>query len=423
MQANPSVLEAALEYERLGFSVIPVQSIVNGHCTCRKQDCQSPGKHPVGSWKQYQIRRRTADDVRDCWLRLPFANVGIVTGAISNLIVLDIDDMTALDGFPELQLAVDAQTGPAATTGRTTGGRHLYYRHPGEPLGNFARKLQGIDGRADGGFVVAAPSIHASGRSYAWEQGRSCATLLTEAPPEVLGLFQKTITAQVKARPFKPGTPYGQTALGEELARVAGAAEGGRNHALNSAAFSLEQLCQTGHLDRGEVEGQLMAAAGVAGLKDSEAQATIRSGRNGAVSKPRSVAASGGSVEATVFEANFQALDLWPIQNNPLAPPEFPAHVLGSTWSEWVRGNAASAGAPPAYVGLALLVAAAGLIGNARRVTHGAWEEPAILWGMMVGDPSTGKTPALRPVDKLASIFDRDIAVTYPAAKAAHEAK
>lgn len=131
---------------------------------------------------------------------------------------------------------------------------------------------------------------------------------------------------------------------------------------------------------------------------------------------PSSTAPQGAS-------ADFQALDLWPVLHTAIAPPEFPRHVLGPLWADWVAGKAGAAGAPISYVAICLLVGAATLIGNARRVTHGEWREPAILWGMMVGNPSSGKTPALRPVQSLLNIFDRDIAAGYPAAKAAHQAK
>ena len=122
-------------------------------------------------------------------------------------------------------------------------------------------------------------------------------------------------------------------------------------------------------------------------------------------------------------EVAFLPLDLWPVQNVPIAPPEFPAYVLGKLWANWVQGSAASAGAPVSYVGISLLVGAAALIGNARRVSHGSWIEPPILWAMMVGDPSTGKTPALRPVQAILTTFDRDISAGFPAEKTAFMAK
>ena len=46
-------------------------------------------------------------------------------------------------------------------------------RHPGFEIRNSVNKKLDIDIRADGGFAVAPPSIHGSGRQYKWEQGFS----------------------------------------------------------------------------------------------------------------------------------------------------------------------------------------------------------------------------------------------------------
>jgi hypothetical protein len=49
--AQPLCLEAALDYAKRGFSVIMLHGIIDGHCTCGKPDCTSPGEHPIDSWK------------------------------------------------------------------------------------------------------------------------------------------------------------------------------------------------------------------------------------------------------------------------------------------------------------------------------------------------------------------------------------
>lgn len=82
-------------------------------------------------------------------------------------------------------------------------------------------------------------------------------------------------------------TPYGQRALNQELNRVANAPEGTRNHTLNSAAFSLAQLVQTGHLNETETHQALHAAARTAGLPPTEIDATLASAGRAAPAKPR----------------------------------------------------------------------------------------------------------------------------------------
>lgn len=163
---NP-LLAAALEYEGMGFSVIPAFGIgSNGQCSCRKADCKSPGKHAVLNWKAYQKNRATVAQIREWWTRWPEANVAIITGAVSNLIVLDIDG-------PDGEAAIAHYDIPATAVVTTGKGKHLYFRHPGGDCRNFAAKagktiLPSVDFRGDGGYVIAPPSTHLSKRVYAW---------------------------------------------------------------------------------------------------------------------------------------------------------------------------------------------------------------------------------------------------------------
>ena len=89
---------------------------------------------------------------------------------------------------------------------------------------------------------------------------------------------------------------------------------------------------------------------------------------------------------------------------NPVRPPApvMPdAHFdwIFGPWAGWLRTAAAAKGAPLDYVALGLLTTASALIGNARWPAPFAdWDEPPILWGMLVGDPSAGKSPALDAV-------------------------
>ena len=150
------MLEAALEYSGRGISVIPIP----------------PGaKIPGISWKQFQETRADENQIRAWWQRWPNSNIGIVTGAISNLVVLDCDAAEGLEiieqngGLPV--------TAVALTSFDETGfrKRHYYFQHPGERLKNFVKKLPGLDFRGDSGYVLAPPSLHPSGARYEWAQG------------------------------------------------------------------------------------------------------------------------------------------------------------------------------------------------------------------------------------------------------------
>lgn len=79
------------------------------------------------------------------------------------------------------------------------------------------------------------------------------------------------------------------------------------------------------------------------------------------------------------------------------AAPELPLEkVFGSVWARWIAEAADAKGAPPDYIAAAVLAVAGSLIGNARWVSPwNGWAEPPILWVVLIGAPSAGKSPAL----------------------------
>lgn len=152
--SSVSVKSAALAYLARGWSVIPMRS---------------RSKQPMVRWEPYQHRLATPEEIEDWFRRWPDANVGIVTGRISGLIVLDVDPRhfgdDSLYGFERvygpLPDTVEAITG--------SGGRHIYFAYPGRKVRNIVGLAPGLDIRGDGGVIVAPPSIHPSGRQYEWE--------------------------------------------------------------------------------------------------------------------------------------------------------------------------------------------------------------------------------------------------------------
>lgn len=90
----PSVtLEAALDYEARGWAVFPIWWAHNGGCSRDERGCKDPAKHPLGKLVPNGLKNATTDEstIRQWWGRFPRANVGIVTGARSGLVVIDID--------------------------------------------------------------------------------------------------------------------------------------------------------------------------------------------------------------------------------------------------------------------------------------------------------------------------------------------
>jgi len=171
MQNLNTKLENALLLRDLNWSVIPVDS----------------SKKPLVKWEEYQKRIATVDEINVWFNQWPDANIGIVTGSISKLIVVDIDPRHG--GTNEL--FKDYKT-PCSQTGG--GGWHYYFTSE-TFITNRAGVLPGIDIRGEGGYVIAPPSIHSSGDSYKWLISPQDASLL-EFPHWI---FQATEKKQDKS--------------------------------------------------------------------------------------------------------------------------------------------------------------------------------------------------------------------------------
>lgn len=193
------MLSAALSYARRGWHVFPLYEPRAGQCTCpRGASCPSPGKHPRISGG---LKDATTDEsvIIAWWQRWPAANVGIRTGAVSGINVVDVDirhlgDETIADlekASGSLPLTVEAFTG---------NGSHQYYRYDEKWRTGSNILGQGLDIRSDGAYVVAPPSLHESGREYCWN---------VDAHPDDVALasapaWMRTLARPVKADPASP---------------------------------------------------------------------------------------------------------------------------------------------------------------------------------------------------------------------------
>lgn len=146
-------LDWARWYVGLGLSVIPIPA----------PDDRHDGKVPVIAWREFQSRRASEDEIRVWFGGVPM-NVAIVTGAVSGVVVVDLDSPEAVHWWTRRRPFSPWQT-------RTGRGYHVFYRHPGVPVRNRARLDVGgarlaLDVRGDGGYVIAPGSLHASGATY-----------------------------------------------------------------------------------------------------------------------------------------------------------------------------------------------------------------------------------------------------------------
>jgi hypothetical protein len=175
-QATPALGAAALYYARTyGWAVFPLHSPRNnGRCSCHRPDCGNVGKHPR---TEHGVDDATTDpaQIERWWAMHPDANIGIAMGRRSGVAALDIDPRNG--GEDGLDTLVDTHGRlPETVQSRTGGGGdHYLFAYPADlpPDVTFrsgkVADVSGVDFKADGGYIVAPPSVHASGRPYAWE--------------------------------------------------------------------------------------------------------------------------------------------------------------------------------------------------------------------------------------------------------------
>jgi hypothetical protein len=220
-------------------------------------------------------------------------NIAIRTGLASGAWVLDVDHRHG--GFASLD-ALEQQHGRLPPTRRckTANGVHLWWRATGGPIQcSESRVGEGLDVKADGGYVMAPPSVHPDGPIYAWDNDESLAT----APDWLIKLTRKPAPAPFKLPPRTHNGPpgaYGAAALQREIEALANTPKRQRNIALNKASFCLHQLVAGGELDGADVERELLAAADANGLMADpddgprKVLATIRSGMRAGLQHRRS---------------------------------------------------------------------------------------------------------------------------------------
>lgn len=196
---------SALQYAGVGWAVLPVHGIINSACTCGRRDCHSPGKHPR---TKHGVQDATTDlnIVIEWWTKWPNSNIGVATGKVSGLLVVDIDPRNGGDDTFDSLVEEHGQfpdTVEALTGG---GGRHLLYRYPteGRPISGTVLD-DGIDIKSNGGFIVATPSRHISGSGYEWELSSHPSDTEVVPPPEWLveELRNPLLTAKSRAETGK----------------------------------------------------------------------------------------------------------------------------------------------------------------------------------------------------------------------------
>lgn len=166
------MIDAALELAERGLAVFP---------------CRERGKMPLTS-DGFHAASRDPEQIRMWWAKWPSANIGVACGA-SNLVVLDVDPRHDGDeSLAVLRAALGEGLTETVTVLTGGGGQHLYFRAPTAIVkdNNTGALGPGLDVKSAGGYVIAAPSVHESGREYAWEVGYGLGEVALQVLPDAI---------------------------------------------------------------------------------------------------------------------------------------------------------------------------------------------------------------------------------------------
>lgn len=287
--ADTTKLDAALAYAGRGWPVFPLRGKI-------------PAIPAADGGRGCLDATVDPEEIRSWWQRYRNANVGIATGNVSGFWVLDIDGEQGEEALAELEHRHEAL--PHTIEALTGKGRHVLFIYTGEPIKNCAGFLPGLDTRATGGYIVAAPSYHKErDRWYSWD--------VDHHPDDVaLATAPNWLTALVKNNPPEAGittiedahepSPYAVQAAEDMEAYVAAAiiselgllADAGpdshrRNNQLNLSAFAIATLVGAEAVPEEWARDKLESAALQIGLPIIEIRRTIASAFRAGLAAPR----------------------------------------------------------------------------------------------------------------------------------------
>jgi hypothetical protein len=376
-----SCLDAALRLVEQGWAVLPLHGIAGGKCTCGKLDCTSPGKHPRTA---HGVKDATTDEaqIRTWWDQWSDANVGIATGKVSSLVVVDVDGHEGEASLQKLGLALPSTL--EVTTGR---GRHLYFKAPrGAPTKTLAVQL---DVRGNGAYVVAPQSLHISGRRYRWSGLDALATV----PAQLLAFLESSSVTGATLNAI--GKPYEKICEGQRNVTFTSLAGTMRRRGLSENAIRaalLEQNSEQCDPPLAESEVSRIVASV---CRYEPTAAMFRNDR------------AGVCVETTTLDPSITPdFASWPDPaplGDELPPvPEFPIELLPESLRPLVEDISERTQTPPDYAAAAAIVALAGCVNRRGSIIpkreDTSWVVVPNLWGAIVAPPGMMKSPILRVV-------------------------
>jgi hypothetical protein len=359
--------DRAREYASRGLSVIPLEP---------------KGKKPLVEWKRYQSVKPTDEELQEWFGEHPERNIGIVTGAISGLVVVDLDS-------PEAIQFAEEQSFPVPPIVETPRGYHLYFAYPGDrSVRNFQKRddLPGIDLRGDGGYVVAPPSIHPSGVQYKWVEGSTLDDLPLAPLPEIF--LTKSGTDKTPLKDLYSGVSEGER--NTTLTRLAGSwAHDG---------LTIDEMLEMAHtwntrnnppLPEKEV---VQTVRSIYDLHQRNPQATY---------KPANT-----NPPVTEVTEDAEAGQIGLEDTHIIPATAFPIDVLPRGFRDALDNISESLHVEREIAASSMLTILSGAIGNTLRVSpKPGYKVPTFLWLINIAPTGYGKSPLIselmRPVEQL----------------------
>lgn len=283
-------LELAQHYVAQGWPVFPCRSHAEENVDQATGEIITLSEKTPLTPNGFKGATRFARIIERWWSDWPDAAVGLPTGEKTGFFALDIDNKPGgANGFDWLS-EMEAEHGPLPDTARVTspnGGLHIYFKYV---VGTRNRGAlgAGVDIRSEGGYVLAAGSTMANGRSYKWETDTR---EIADAPAWLLDLLlPKSAPAHTQySLSAATNNAYVDAAVDRELADLAGAPMGTRNNALNDAAFSIGTIVGAGALSEAEARALLQDVARGWGRDWSRCCKTIENGLTAGIQNPRHI--------------------------------------------------------------------------------------------------------------------------------------
>ena len=421
--------QIALKLVRLGFPVFPCNS---GRSNPKKV------KTPLVA-HGFKSATSVLEQIYRWWHKWPDALVGIPTGEISGISVLDGDvDKTTGENIGEQQIVSLGLVCPRAIIVRTpSGGVHYYFRHI-EGVNSSTRKIAShIDVRGDGGYVIAPESVLPDGREYRYDKitlyeaiidaslphfpFRKVGELtqlspsITPTPPRQVmahkGMEQTQATQAETLRFLSEALKLAPNDLDrEEWVKLAASLKVEFDDTLRDEflAYSLRYVkgdCTTNeatHVWNSAIPHTVSSVAPALSLLKSrmgegtwqELWKNIFNQRDGGNIPHTTSPVMNETPPKEVHEKQIDPVDLW----NKFAPPELPRGVLPKIIEEFAVLNGKQMGADPAGLAMGAVVTCAAAIPDQVRLKvkqHDDWFESPRIWSALVGPPSTKKTPII----------------------------